>query len=102
MPPELPTHCLWCRALLMGGATVHRPDCFIVRLQQRLGLELNLPPHLQVEIEQAPIAGISPIASVRVRLDGPSADCTCRTCGHRAVSHIGGSCFECGREACWS
>jgi hypothetical protein len=90
---ELPTHCMWCGAPLMGGATVHRADCFIARLQHRIGAELELPADLKVEVEQA-------LGWSDARL--ASADCECRTCGHRATSHIGGSCFECGREACWS
>jgi len=28
----LPTHCYWCQAYLMGGATKHKPDCFITHL----------------------------------------------------------------------
>ena len=67
----LPTHCYACGVLLMGGATKHLAHCEIRRL-----------------IEQT-MAGAD--------------ECVCRTasCGHRASSHIGGHCFECGQYRCW-
>lgn len=39
LPYELPTHCVCCGALLMGGDTVHKPECPIRRL-----IEDSFPP----------------------------------------------------------
>jgi len=104
--PDLPSHCLWCGAPLMGGATKHQADCWLT--------------NLEIVDTEPPFAGTSPIETlvnehreafrrevarmfgIPARLFDASADCVCRTCGHRAAAHIGGSCFECGREACWS
>jgi len=83
--PDLPTYCAWCGAYLQGGATQHAPDCWVPLLPTAW---LNTEP-----------LGVSPIAALRRAM---AADCACRTCGHRAGSHICGSCFECGREGCWS
>ncbi len=35
-PPEftLPSHCLWCGAYLMGGATQHEPDCRFLKMME--------------------------------------------------------------------
>lgn len=79
----LPARCLWCGAVLQGGATTHRPDCWVPQLAEHVGLPVE---HFESE----------------ARRFAPIAACICRTCGHRAASHISGSCYECGREGCWS
>lgn len=89
MIAELPARCLWCGAVLMGGATVHRPECWL----SPLTLWPELPAPLRAELKHKFATGQWRIGD----------ECTCRTagCGHRASSHIGGTCFECGREGCW-
>lgn len=80
---DLPVHCAWCGAPLMGGATMHAPECWITKLNAEVG---------------TPVADLEQRAGQWLAL----AECTCRTCGHAASSHIGGHCFECGRTECWS
>jgi hypothetical protein len=67
----------------MGGATEHAPDCWVTIFHAATGV---------------PIARIERRFAKWMAL----AECTCRTCGHAASSHIGGCCFECGRAECWS
>ena len=86
--PELPTHCMWCGAYLQGSATEHRPGCWVPQLAAHVGRP--------IEAFEAEAARFVPIVPV------PLEECVCRTCGHVASSHIGGCCFECGREECWS
>jgi hypothetical protein len=78
-----PTHCAWCGAVLMGGATQHTPECWL------------RAENLQRGIADSPLLGRSPLQDLR-------AACECRTCGHVASSHFQGMCLECGREGCWS
>jgi hypothetical protein len=82
-PPDLPRHCAWCGAFLMGGATVHDPTCWIAKVHARTG---------------ASVAELERRAAEWVAL----GECTCRTCGHAETSHVGGYCLECGRAECWS
>jgi hypothetical protein len=37
---ELPTHCVDCGAVLMGGATKHKPGCSIGRLIEKFTQDL--------------------------------------------------------------
>lgn len=88
--PDLPTHCLWCGAYLRGGLTEHAIDCWLRTMQVEAARVFAIPPEL---------LGVSPIETLRRAI---AAECECRTCGHPASAHIGGHCFECGRERCWS
>lgn len=69
---ELPVYCWWCGAVLAGGLTQHHPKCWVRTF-------------IDETVRKAMVD-----------------ECTCRTCGHPASAHIGGSCFECGRARCWS
>jgi hypothetical protein len=104
------THCIWCGAYLMGGATQHAETCQIHVLRS---LARDVPERLHQDIVHAApheFGCACPVClHVRALTEQKVAsgewiilDCECRTCGHRASSHIGGHCFECGREACWS
>lgn len=83
----IPTHCAWCGALLMGGATQHAPSCWIGHIGEVSALADAIAARVREKFETG---------------EWRFADqCECRTCGHVASSHIGGHCFECGRENCW-
>jgi hypothetical protein len=42
-PFALPTHCACCGAFLMGGATVHKTDCPILKLIEEFKVDLRTP-----------------------------------------------------------
>jgi hypothetical protein len=82
--PDLPTHCAWCGAYLQGGATVHRPDCWVTAMVRACF-------NVTVEKFEEQARYFKPL------------ECMCRTCGCVAADHEpDGSCLLCGRHQCWS
>ena len=102
---DLPTHCLWCGVVLMGGATKHQPECWLSALR-------DWPAHaehahheiarLRLFKEALERDGCEVEITLDVTFPAPP-ECTCRTCGHGASAHdTAGSCSVCRRQCCWS